>query len=150
MTDSFGAQYVISGSVSEVQGRTATLKIAGTMEGKTVSSVKSVGPSGRTMAEQEKVEALLAILQGTSSVFDSPFLKTLFPDGKEVVWPEDMPTLEETPSISFTQRPLNPSQEEAVHAMLSLNNDTRILVVQGPPGTGKTTVSLHLYCRLFN
>ena len=92
------------------------------------------------MADQQKAAAILAVLQGESETFNNPFLRTIFPDGQKVVWPEEMPSLDVVPPITFTQRPLNNSQEEAVNAMLALDNDHRIVLIQGPPGTGKTTV----------
>lgn len=112
------------------------------MEGKYVDSVTTIGTSGPTMADRDKASAILAVLQGESETFNNPFLRTIFPDGKEVVWPEAMPALDAIPPITFTQRPLNDSQQEAIHAMLALNNDSRIVLVQGPPGTGKTTVNM--------
>lgn len=142
VTDRFGARYTITGHTQKIEGRTAVVKTGGIIEGKVVNSVTSIGPGGPTAAERQKVEAILAVLQGESTAFEGPFLRTIFPDGKEVVWPEDMPAVEDTPSITFTQRPLNASQEHAVLTMLSLNNSDRITLIQGPPGTGKTTVSM--------
>ena len=141
MQDQFGAQYTITGRANEVAGRKATLKMGAFMENKTVSSVTSVGPAGPTMAEQQKSAAVLATLQGDSKVADSPFLKMMYPDGQDVVWPESFTVLDETPPLAFDKRPLNDSQEQAVQAMLTLNNSSRLTMIHGPPGTGKTTVS---------
>lgn len=141
VTDRYGAQYTVAGTARDVQGRLATVKAEGLMANKVVSSVQSIGPSGKTMAEQEKAAAILAMLQGTSKLFESPFLKTIYPDGEEVIWPESLETLPDPPPIVFDQRPLNPSQEKAVVAMLTLDNNSRLSVIHGPPGTGKTTVS---------
>lgn len=144
VTDRFGAQYTITGSVSDVQGQGAVLKAAKDtiIEGKVVNSVRSIGPSGPTLADQQKMEAILAILQNTSSLFESPFLQTIFNDGKTVEWPDTLPTLDDTPPITFDQRPLNASQQQAVEAMLTVTNTSRITVIHGPPGTGKTTVCI--------
>ena len=54
VTDRFGAQFTVTGTAAEVQGRIATVKAQGVMENKIVSSVQSVGPAGKTLAEQEK------------------------------------------------------------------------------------------------
>jgi hypothetical protein len=139
--DSYGARYTIIGQSKEVQGRIATIKTNATMGNKTVSSIMSVGSTGPTMAEQQKNATILAILLGQSTLAESPFVRTIYPDGEEVIWPESLPVIEETPPISFTQRPLNASQELAVQAMLTVNNTSRFTIIQGPPGTGKTTVS---------
>lgn len=141
VTDSFGAQFTMTGTAAETQGRIATLKAQGIMANKVVSSVQSVGPAGRTLAEQEKAAVILAMLQGESKLFESPFLRTIYPDGQDIVWPESLQTLPDTPPVIFDQRPLNPSQEKAVVAMLTLDNDSRFTIIHGPPGTGKTTVS---------
>lgn len=140
VTDQFGAQFTVSGTPGEVQGRVATIKSKGVTANKVVGSIQSVGPTGKTRAEQEKDAIILAELQGTSRLFESPFLQTIYPDGQDIVWPESLQTLADPMPIAFDQKPLNSSQEQAVMAMLTLNNDSRITIIQGPPGTGKTTV----------
>ncbi|GJE88613.1 AAA domain-containing protein [Phanerochaete sordida] len=143
VTDQYGAQYTVSGTAKDVQGRIATVKAAGIMAGKVVGSVQSTAraaASSRTMAERDKDATILAMLQGTSKLFESPFLKTMYPGDQEVVWPESLPTLPDQLPVAFDQKPLNSSQEKAVLAMLALNNNSRITIIQGPPGTGKTTV----------
>ena len=97
------------------------------------------------MAEREKEAHILAALQDKSETFDNPFLQTIFPNGKEVVWPDDMPTLDTVPPITYDHRPLNDSQQEAVLTMLTVDNANRITLIQGPPGTGKTTVILFIH-----
>lgn len=146
--DRFGAQYTIRGEVDTAQGRDTVIKTDGIIEDKVVTNVRTIGADGPTRAEQQKVLAVLEILQNESRVFEGPFLRTIFPDGKgsEVDWPEDMPVLEKTPPITFPHSTLNDSQEKAVLAMLSLTNSTRLTLIQGPPGTGKTTVSTQNYC----
>jgi hypothetical protein len=138
--DRHGGEYVVQARTKEVTGRQGTLKAAGAIQGKAVISVASVDPDGQTMAEQRRDATILAIMQGLSPLFDNPFLRTIWPDNGEVVWPaETFPTIDTPPPLSY-QYPLNESQQLAVESMLSLTNDLRILLIQGPPGTGKTTV----------
>ena len=146
MTDQHGANYTIAACSPKVNGRIADIKTTAIMENKTASTVTSVGPGAPTLAERQKAKTILAVLQGESQVATSPFIQTIYPDGKDVVWPDSFATLDETPPITFTQRPLNSSQEQAVNAMLTRNNSTRLTLIHGPPGTGKTTVSLHFLC----
>ena len=78
----------------------AGIETGAIMENKFVSAVTSVGPGGLTSAEKHKAATVLATLQGHSKVADSPFIRTIYPDGKEVVWPERFLTLDETPAIT--------------------------------------------------
>lgn len=41
---------------------------------------------------------------------------------------------------SLLERPLNPSQMDAVNTILSNKDEDRVALIHGPPGTGKTTV----------
>lgn len=140
IVDSTGAQYTIPGRVHDVQGRSATVKASGLIEGKTVISLASTVRDGPTMAEKDKAAALLRIFQEKSTVSQNCFLRTIWPDGKELVWPESMLTTSDTPPIVYDSSPLNNSQQAAVNQMLQLTNSSRITLNQGPPGSGKTTV----------
>ncbi|KAI0091304.1 P-loop containing nucleoside triphosphate hydrolase protein [Irpex rosettiformis] len=138
--DQYGGEFVTQAKPHTVNGRQGTLVVSGTIEGKTVTAIASVDSDGQTMAEQHRDASILAILQGTSPLFENPFLRTIWPDLEEVVWPEEkFPTHDTPPPLSY-QYPLNESQQSAVEAMLTLTDDSRLVLVQGPPGTGKTTV----------
>ena len=144
VTDSHGAQYTVSGT-TEVDGRRATVKTTGPMEGKTVVAVRTVGGEISTMADQKRAAALLEIMQEKSALFESPFIKTLYPDGKDIVWPDTFTISDSIPEV-ISPNPkyaLNDSQSEAVSHMLTLNNESRITIIQGPPGTGKTSVCFY-------
>ncbi|PSS19948.1 hypothetical protein PHLCEN_2v3121 [Hermanssonia centrifuga] len=141
VVDAIGAQYNVQGRASEADGRRGVVKAEGViMEGKAVVSVTTIGQDGPTLAEQQKAATILRMLQDQSELLDNPFLRTIWPDGKEVVWPTLSASLStEAPSLACSQ-PLNHSQRGAVEQMLSSTDASRITMVQGPPGTGKTTV----------
>ncbi len=138
--DRHGGEFVMQAKSRDVSGRQGTLKVAGKVQGKVVTSVSSIDADKQTMAEQRRDATILAILQGTSPLFDNPFLRTIWPDAEEVEWPEEaFPTSDTPPPLSYLG-PLNESQQSAVESMLTLSNDSRLVLIQGPPGTGKTTV----------
>ncbi|THG99082.1 hypothetical protein EW026_g3215 [Hermanssonia centrifuga] len=141
VVDAIGARYTVQGRASEADGRRGVVKAEGViMEGKAVVSVTTIGQDGPTLAEQQKAATILQMLQDQSELLDNPFLRTIWPDGKEVVWPTLSASLStEAPSLACSQ-PLNHSQRGAVEQMLSSTDASRITMVQGPPGTGKTTV----------
>ncbi|KAI0694620.1 hypothetical protein BC835DRAFT_1000519 [Cytidiella melzeri] len=138
--DRHGGQYTVQASTRDVSGRLGVLKAAGAVEGKSIIAVASVDPDAQTLAEQRRDATILSVLQRTSPLFDNPFLRTIWPDSDDVIWPEETFPVSDTPPPLSYQHPLNESQQLAVEAMLSLTNTSRITVIQGPPGSGKTTV----------
>lgn len=144
VTDTFGAQYTVSGT-TEVDGRRATVKTTGPMEGKTVTAVRTVGAEVSTNADRQRAAALLEMMQEKSDLFESPFIKTLYPDGKDITWPDTFIVSDFIPEVisSDPKYALNDSQMEAVSHMLTLNNESRMTIIQGPPGTGKTSVCFY-------
>ena len=138
--DRYGGEFIVQATPREVTGRQGTLKTRNTVEGKVVTAVASIDADQQTMAEQRRDASILLVLQGTIQLFDNPFLRTIWPDQEEVVWPEEQfPAHDAPPPLSY-QFPLNESQQSAVESMLTLTNDSRLVLIQGPPGTGKTTV----------
>jgi hypothetical protein len=92
--------------------------------------ISTVGKEGLTTAESLRETILLEALQGQNTIFDTTFVRAIwFPPTKKQ---EPKPAEN---SIPFSwPGSLNASQENAVKAILSL--DEEVTLVQGPPGTG--------------
>ncbi|KAK7033222.1 regulator of nonsense transcripts 1 [Favolaschia claudopus] len=93
------------------------------------------GKESLTGSEQERIDIVLRALQKLFSIASVPFFQAIWLPQEKPVWRTSTPSSKRIP-IQFP-RPLNSSQENAVHAIMSSN---RIDVIHGPPGTGKTTV----------
>ncbi|KAL6307425.1 P-loop containing nucleoside triphosphate hydrolase protein [Sparassis latifolia] len=143
--DKNGAEYIIPGKVHDVMGRTADIKTAALLDGKSITSMITIDGNRPTYAGRQKAAAILHVLQGEDDLFKNPFLNYMFLPSDSFTWPETFISSPTIPSISFI-RPLNPSQQEAVEHMLTMANDHYITVIQGPPGTGKTTVIAAFVC----
>lgn len=140
--DITGAIFYLPGRVDssgKSKGRFRTIKTTATLEGRTVIGLHT-DTHDIPLSEQKKLDTLLKQLQGVVQIFDSPFIQTIWPgNDPEVTWPDSLTTVTTTPPI-LTDLPLNPSQQEAIHHMLTLDNNHRFSIIQGPPGTGKTAV----------
>ncbi|KAF9485149.1 P-loop containing nucleoside triphosphate hydrolase protein [Pholiota conissans] len=138
-TSSDGTISAYTGRTTEVTGRLATLSINGDVSALKVHSVETVGRPRMTVSEALRQRILLGILQKMISLDTYPFVSAIFSDKK----PSWDGTLRLSPSPEFyfpTDRILNDSQANAVNAILSDDDENRVVVIHGPPGTGKTTV----------
>ncbi|KAH9935246.1 P-loop containing nucleoside triphosphate hydrolase protein [Amylocystis lapponica] len=140
--DESGSEFILDGRTTDVRGRTADIRAVGNLEGKTITSVSTVGGEAPTMAEQQKATIILDFLQGTADLFKNPFLKYIWHPSDDFTWPEGWDFSTPIPEIQ-SSRPLNDSQGLAVEHMLS---PTPISVIHGPPGTGKTSVIAAAVC----
>ena len=131
--------YRVCGQVAKAAGKTASIKTDIKLDGKAVSGMVTIGRSQYTLAEQDRAQLVLEVLQGKSIIWDNPWLKAI--NGDAAPWPEDWAAEKpQSASIEEPDYPLNASQFHAIRHMLSSNSDTHISLVQGPPGTGKTSV----------
>ena len=135
--------YALPGDINNVRGKTAGLEVERNLEGKNITSITTIGRDAPTLAERDRAEAILSMLQGIVPLLDDVWMKTIWLPDEPVVWPEnfnpppDAPTIE---VITHPKAPLNSSQHFAISRMLSPSLDDNIILIQGPPGTGKTTV----------
>ncbi|KAI0833475.1 P-loop containing nucleoside triphosphate hydrolase protein [Trametes gibbosa] len=134
-----GLDIVVDANVDEIKGRQTSLKANINLDGRVITSITTQGRDAPTRADKQREETMLRVLQGQDNLFNNPFLQYIFKASDQFTWPEAFPTSDTTPPIIST-RPLNESQEKAVVAMLSNNNDQRVTIIQGPPGSGKTSV----------
>lgn len=152
--DESGSQYSTRGQVGRVNGRSGPLQASRTLDGKTVTSVISIGRDDPTTAEAQRAATVLRVLQGYEQLLDdSPWIQNIFYPSDDVDAPLPWPLAwSEFDGISPTNSnpisathplellPLNVSQQDAVNTMCSPLDAHRITIIQGPPGTGKTSV----------
>lgn len=135
--------YALPGDINNVRGKNAGLEVEHNLEGKNITSITTIGRDAPTLAERDRADAILSMLQGIVPLLDDVWMKTIWLPDEPVVWPEnftpppDAPTIE---VITHPKAPLNSSQHLAINRMLSPSLDDNIILIQGPPGTGKTTV----------
>ncbi|KAI0359866.1 P-loop containing nucleoside triphosphate hydrolase protein [Trametes cingulata] len=134
-----GLDVTVEGTVESVHGRKTMIKTNINLEGRFIKSIVTEGRDRPTLADHNRETTMLHAMQGNVNLFDNPFLQYIFQPADTFTWPETFPISDTLPPIVST-RPLNDSQEQAVNAMLSNTDNTRVTIVQGPPGTGKTTV----------
>ena len=140
---SASGSYAVPGDVNKVRGKAAGLEVEHSLEGKNTTSITNIGRDAPPLAEHDRADAILSMLQGTVPLLDDVWMKTIWLPDEPVVWPEsftpppDAPTIE---VIIHPKAPLNPSQHAAINKMLSPSLDDNIILIQGPPGTGKTTI----------
>jgi AAA domain len=140
---SSSASYALPGDVNKVRGKSAGLDVGHNLEGKNITSITTVGRDAPTLAERDRGDAILAMLQGILPLFENHWMKAIWMPSESVIWPENFAPPPDAPAIEVVQHskaPLNPSQHLAVTKMLSPSLDNNITLIQGPPGTGKTTV----------
>jgi regulator of nonsense transcripts 1 len=109
------------------------------LEGKSVTSITTIGKEAPTRAEADRWLAILSMLQGALPLLDNHWMRALWCPSQPVNWPESFFPPSDSPTIEIQQHPdalLNDSQHTAITRMLS----SHLTLVQGPPGTGKTTV----------
>ncbi|CDO73717.1 hypothetical protein BN946_scf185015.g45 [Trametes cinnabarina] len=136
-----GMDITIRGTVDKVMGRNTTIATDINLDGRTITSIVTEGRDEPTLADRDRESTLRRALQGDVDIFVNPFLQHIFHPTDNFIWPDTFPVSDTIPPIvTLGNRPLNDSQQQAVQAMLSSTNDTRITIIQGPPGTGKTTV----------
>ncbi|KAJ7475948.1 hypothetical protein FB451DRAFT_263303 [Mycena latifolia] len=128
---------IVSGKVQKVNGRAAhiVLDVNSNLPPGKIKMV-TVGKEAPTAAEAQRTDIVLKALQGTSTIADTPFFRTIWLPHERSVSPPGLLPSRAVP-LHFPSRPLNNSQKTAVEAILS---NTPVNVIHGPPGTGKTTV----------
>jgi len=126
----------------KVNGRGVEIIPSKSMQGAVkIHSVKTFGREPPTNAEQVRHCLLAATLKGSVTIFENPFVKAIFFPPLEQVWPRR--TAYRLPRSVQSSNPrlmLNRSQAQAIDAILSLEDNRRVVLIHGPPGTGKTTV----------
>lgn len=135
-----GLTFVADANVEKIDGRQTELKAQINLDGRIITSIETRGRDGPTMADQAREAAMLRALQGKDNLFANPFLQYIFKPSDDFTWPETFPTSDTIPDI-VSARPLNDSQRQAVEALLSNTDQTRITIIQGPPGTGASLVA---------
>lgn len=156
--------YVQRGQTSRVAGKTAHVATSGNHEGKTITSLTTIGRDDPTAAEAQRTAYVLQVLQGKVDMLDeNPWVQNVWLTSGPLTWPDgffvDSAPLEPLTAESLS-RPLNESQLMAVNHMLSRSKEDCITIIQGddaffngkkqprsdchsqtgPPGTGKTSV----------
>ncbi|KAF9496717.1 P-loop containing nucleoside triphosphate hydrolase protein [Pleurotus eryngii] len=145
ITTGSGANYVLTGTTARVDGQSARMVTDESLNSRNVTNIVSVGRDGPTLAQRQRANTLLRILQGEVGLIDNnPWIQNIFfYNGSTLVWPPDWhpPSSKQAPSnCNLDRLNLNPSQNTAIQAMLSTSSKDHIVVIQGPPGTGKTSV----------
>lgn len=145
ITTGSGANYVLTGNTTRVDGQSARMVTDESLNSRNVTSIVSVGRDGPTLAQRQRANTLLRILQGEVGLIDNnPWIQNIFfYNGSALVWPPDWhpPSSKQAPSnCNLDRLNLNSSQNTAIQAMLSPSSKDHIVVIQGPPGTGKTSV----------
>jgi regulator of nonsense transcripts 1 len=145
----------LDGVVGAVSGRTGHISANQDilMANKEVVVVTSIGRDDPTTAEAKRAAIILQILQGQEKLLDtSPWINNIWfihTSDTDLSWPMEWSQTPSTTSpklaklhsrSSIERRVLNSSQQTAVNAMLSEQDNYRITIIQGPPGTGKTSV----------
>lgn len=125
----------VTGRATEVNGRAALITLRGTTKVTNIKAVYTIGKETPTSAEEQRAWIVVHTLQGTTTLFELPFVDTIWRSPTHQV--SATPIIDRTP-ISFTSRPLNRSQRKAVER--ALDESEPITMIQGPPGSGKTTV----------
>jgi regulator of nonsense transcripts 1 len=145
--------FIVRGQVGKVNGKSGELSTTHSLDGRTVTTLTSIGRDDPTTAEAQRAAAILHILQGAHKLLDdSPWIKNIwFPnDDGLLAWPKEWSYNHKSHPLSHSavgslngnpvRHNLNPSQQEAVNTMFSFLDPHRITIIQGPPGTGKTSV----------
>ncbi|KAG6896312.1 hypothetical protein C0992_009102 [Termitomyces sp. T32_za158] len=128
----------VSAKVTGVTGRAASLIVDKDLHGE-IRSVTTVGRDAPTHAEDLRDQIALGVLTLSNNIMQHPFVQRIWLPSKRVSW-ATAPSYYLPIAINFSGRNLNPSQIQAVNAILSNQDAHRITLIHGPPGTGKTTV----------
>ncbi|KAF7424522.1 hypothetical protein PC9H_009829 [Pleurotus ostreatus] len=145
ITTGSGANYVLTGTTARVDGQSARMVTDESLNSRNITNIVSVGRDEPTLAQRQRANTLLRILQGEVGLIDNnPWIQNIFfYNGSALVWPPDWhpPSSKQAPSnCNLDRLNLNPSQNTAIQAMLSTSSKDHIVIIQGPPGTGKTSV----------
>ena len=139
-TEKDGVSEIIKARTTQISGRNARLALSGTFRGASkVRSITTVGRECPTTAEDMREGIMLRALQSRILIDENPFIQYIWLLKRKLSW-SGSPMAPTSPMFSFLERDLNPSQREAVNAILSNAAGNRVVLIQGPPGTGKTTV----------
>ena len=136
------ASYSLSGGAPQVHGKSAHIDVEHNLEGKSITSITTIGKEAPTRAEAERWLAILSMLEGTLPLLENHWMRAIWRPSQPIDWPESFSS-SDSPAIEIQEHPdapLNESQHVAITRMLSSSMDSHITLVQGPPGTGKTTV----------
>ena len=120
-----------------VKGRRANVSLRGAIKSDaTILSVYTIGKDDPTTAEETRAHVVRMALKRTSAILTQPFVKAIWlPETLSVVLAK--PSALRKVDVTFTQRPLNPSQRMAVEAILDDSPSRRHVIVHGGPGTGE-------------
>ncbi|KAG6821293.1 hypothetical protein H0H93_000153 [Arthromyces matolae] len=152
--DAAGNRYITRGQTGSVAGKSAPLIANRSLDGKTVTSIISIGRDDPTTAEAQREATVLRVLQGYKELLNDtgPWIQNIFypsDDSEQLSWPPSWsePELGKKASDGTSLPPLvdsllhlNSSQQDAVNTMCSSLDEHRLTIIQGPPGTGKTSV----------
>jgi hypothetical protein len=141
VNDASGVSKFIKARATNINGRYATLSLAGTVGGtSTVRSITTIGRERPTSAEDMRESIMLGALEGQVLLEENPFIQSIWFPKRKLSWSgcPVAPPMSYLPSTR--KRILNDSQRAAVDAILSNVVKRRVVLIQGPPGTGKTTV----------
>jgi hypothetical protein len=102
-----------------------------------ITSVYTIGKEVPTSAESARALTVRSALLKKSDVLQTDFAKTLWlPSKRRSLSAKSANTSHKSPAaILWDKRPLNPTQEQAVRAIM---DDHLVSLIHGGPGTGKT------------
>jgi len=127
---------VYNGQVKKVSGRTAVINLKHKIKSKNIVSITTIGKQPATKAESARQNIIWRSFYGQTKLHYQFFFQALLLSPPAAQPLQNLIVL----PVSVLGRPLNPSQQKAVAAILSEDASSRIVMIQGPPGTGKTTV----------
>lgn len=131
LTNENGREFI--GRARSSVGKTTTIKFAHQSFSGIVQNVRVIGRQELTYSEKARDEFLLHVLQGKKTLRNSTFIRKLwFPPHRKHRSGNRTENFA-PPKLNLPN--LNPSQVEAVSAMISKEP---LIIVHGPPGTGKT------------
>ncbi|KAH7913561.1 P-loop containing nucleoside triphosphate hydrolase protein [Hygrophoropsis aurantiaca] len=128
----------VKGRAKKVEGRGSKIAVEGSVKGKTIVSIATIGKEEPTAAEAQRETLVLWALQKKVTLSSQPFFQSIWLPAEKPYWPP-FPA-HSLATIYSPEQPLNASQELAVQKILSTHQNDRIVVIRGPPGTGKTSV----------
>lgn len=144
--------FSVLGESKGTAGRNTKVETKASLQGLAVSAVVTVGRDAPTQAEVAKVRTIRNILINKST-FSSAWDHAIYGKGPEPTeWPPEWstPFAPPLPIIQDETYPLNPSQAQAVTAMLDTSNKNHLILVQGPPGECSSSSCLTMMTCLHN
>lgn len=138
--------YVVTGIANAFAGPIGAINSTDEIAEDLVIQMRSLGRDDPTLAELNRDKAILQMLSDPL-MFDNPWIRNIWHTHEKVSWkkwPTPIARRDEphktSPEIHALLERLNPSQQDAVNAMLNPHSKKSLVIIQGPPGTGKTSV----------